>query len=145
MNDIFKLSKLSWCDGRYVQDLGTNSPFLADKRLLFIPTSCFRVTENNPNWGNFYRFASIFINATYCCYRCNTCVAQPIRAMKTWRHPFFHPIYHRQYSLSTKMQFNWFNWIKHLLQQRKRVSLVTGLNLTSQDTSWRQPCSTCSF
>ena len=61
MNDIFNLSKLSWCDGRYVQDLGTNSPFLADKRLLFIPTSCFRVTENNPNWGSFYRFASIFI------------------------------------------------------------------------------------
>lgn len=49
----------------------------------------------------FKRFASIFIIATCCCHRCNTCVAQPIRAMKTWRHPFFHPACRRQCSSST--------------------------------------------
>ena len=101
--NIFKFKELYRCDGRYVQDLGTNSPSLDDGRLLFIPTSCFRVTENNRNWDNFLRFASIFINATYWCYHCNTRIAQLIRAMKTWSRPLFHPIYHRRYSLSTSI------------------------------------------
>ena len=34
-------------------------------------------------------------------------------------------------------------WTSRTLQLGTRVSLVIGLNPTSHDTSWRQPCSTC--
>ena len=47
--DRFGQRKFSGCDGRYVQGLGTNSPWHADPRLLAIPASCSRVAENNPN------------------------------------------------------------------------------------------------
>ena len=45
----FGCYKLSWCDGRCVQDPGTYSPRRADPRLLAIPTSCRRVAAYNPN------------------------------------------------------------------------------------------------
>src|ERR1051325_9472235 len=45
----FGCCKLSWCDGRCVQDPGTYSPRHADPRLLAIPTSCRRVAACNPN------------------------------------------------------------------------------------------------
>src|SRR5699024_8052862 len=46
----FGCYRLSWCDGRCVQDPGTYSPRRADPRLLAIPTSCRRVAACNPNW-----------------------------------------------------------------------------------------------
>ena len=46
----FGCYKLSWCDGRCVQDPGTYSPQHADLRLLAIPASCRRVASCNPNW-----------------------------------------------------------------------------------------------
>ena len=46
----FGCYKLSWCDGRCVQDPGTYSPRRADPRLLAIPASCRRVAAYNPNW-----------------------------------------------------------------------------------------------
>ena len=45
----FKRSSFPACDGRCVQDLSTNSPQLADLRLLVIPPSCRRVAASNPN------------------------------------------------------------------------------------------------
>ena len=45
----FGCSRLSWCDGRCVQDPGTYSPRHADPRLLAIPPSCSRVSDCNPN------------------------------------------------------------------------------------------------
>src|SRR5699024_123954 len=45
----FGCYKLSWCDGRCVQDPGTYSPRRADPRLLAIPASCRRVAACNPN------------------------------------------------------------------------------------------------
>ena len=49
----FGCSRLSWCDGRCVQDPGTYSPRHADPRLLAIPTSCRRVAACNLNWDGF--------------------------------------------------------------------------------------------
>ena len=46
----FGCYKLSWCDGRCVQDPGTYSPWHADPRLLAIPASWRRVAASNPNW-----------------------------------------------------------------------------------------------
>jgi len=83
-------------DGRWVQGSGTNSPRRADPRLLVIPASCSRIAENNLNTGEFYRFAPIHIIATFCAHHCNTCVAQFIRVMRTWRDPSLPPVYHRQ-------------------------------------------------
>ena len=45
----FGCSRLSWCDGRCVQDPGTYSPRHADPRLLAIPPSCRRVSACNLN------------------------------------------------------------------------------------------------
>lgn len=44
-----QIKKLSCCDGRFVQSSEVISPFRADKRLLLISTSYFRVAENNSN------------------------------------------------------------------------------------------------
>jgi len=70
-------------DGRGVQGPGTNSPWRADPRLLVIPTSCSRVAESNLNYDRFLGFAPTRAIASHCAYHCNTCVAQPIRVMKT--------------------------------------------------------------
>ncbi|VFQ63259.1 unnamed protein product [Cuscuta campestris] len=48
-----------------------------------IPTSCSRVAENNPNLGNLSGFAPPYSLASHCHCHCSTCVAQPIRAMRT--------------------------------------------------------------
>ena len=45
----FGYYRLSWCDGRCVQDPGTYSPRHSDSRLLAIPTSCRRVAACNLN------------------------------------------------------------------------------------------------
>ena len=47
----FQYIQLPECDGRGVQGSGTYSPWRADPRLLVIPASCFRIAENNLNWG----------------------------------------------------------------------------------------------
>ena len=54
----FGCYKLSWCDGRCVQDPGTYSPRHSDSRLLAIPTSCRRVAAYNPNWDWLYEVCS---------------------------------------------------------------------------------------
>ena len=77
-------------DGRGVQGPGTNSPWRADPRLLVIPPSCPRVAEDNLNWDS-------FLGLTHCNCHCSTCVALPVRAMRTWRHPHLPPAYHRQF------------------------------------------------
>jgi len=91
----FKYSKLPWRDGRCVQDPGTYSPWRADPRLLAIPTSYSRVAENNPNWDDLLCFAQPHDFASLCNHHCSTCVAPLIRAMRTWRHRYLPPIYHR--------------------------------------------------
>lgn len=93
------------CDGRCVQGPGTYSPRHADPRLLAIPTSCSRVAENNPNWGNLSGFAPPYSLASHCNCHCSTCVAQPIRAMRTWRHPHLPPVYHWQSFVSAARTF----------------------------------------
>jgi len=84
---VFWPLELPECDGRGVQGPGTNSPWRADPRLLVIPTSCSRVAESNLNYDRFLGFTPTRIIVAHCTYHCNTCVAQPIRVMKTWRHP----------------------------------------------------------
>ena len=96
------------CDGRCVQGPGTYSPRHADPRLLAIPTSCSRVAENNPNWGNLSGFAPPYSLASHCNCHCSTCVAQPIRAMRTWRHPHLPPVYHWQSLVSAARTFSLF-------------------------------------
>ena len=92
-----RCNQLPWCDGRCVQDPGTYSPRRADPRLLVIPASCTRVAEYNPNWGIFLGFAKRRRLASYCKCHCSTCVAQHVRAMRTWRHPHLPPAYHWQF------------------------------------------------
>jgi len=106
------------------------SPKRSDLRLLTIPASWARVAELNPYWDAIYSFAPDYSFASFCAHHCSTCVALPIRAMRTWRHPHLPSTFSR---LSI-MHREWHN---------TRVALVNELNLTSHDTSWRQPCSTC--
>jgi len=108
----------------------TYSPKRSDLRLLTIPASWARVAELNPYWDAIYSFAPDYSFASFCAHHCSTCVALPIRAMRTWRHPHLPSTFSR---LSI-MHREWHN---------TRVALVNELNLTSHDTSWRQPCSTC--
>ena len=46
--------RLSWFDGRCVQDQETYSPQHADLRLLAIPTSKRRVSASYPNWDRLW-------------------------------------------------------------------------------------------
>ena len=75
--------------------------------------------------------------ATLCTCHCSTCVAQPIRAMMTCCDPHLPPTYIG--SIHREPLIVWFR------QLWMRVMLVMGLNHTSHDTSWQQPCSTCSW
>ena len=130
ISGFFRKSPLLKCDGRYVQSLGTYSPKRSDLRLLTIPASWARVAELNPYWDAISSLAPDYSFASFCAHHCSTCVALPIRAMRTWRHPHLPSTFSR---LSI-MHREWHN---------TRVALVNELNLTSHDTSWRQPCSTC--
>ena len=93
-------NQFPWCDGRCVQGSGTYSPQHADLRLLVIPSSWCRVADTNPNWDDFSGFAQICILAPHCDRHCSTCVAQSIRAVRTWRHPHLPPVYHWQFDES---------------------------------------------
>ena len=64
------------------------------------------------------------------------CVAQLIRAMRTWRHPHLPLIYKWQWVWSFILNMQ--NLISNL-----GVTLVKGINQTFHNTSWRQPCNTC--
>jgi hypothetical protein len=77
----FGCYRLSWCDGRCVQDPGTYSPRHADSRLLATPTSCRRVSAYNPNWDRLLSLAPPHGIASYCTGHCSTCVALDIRGM----------------------------------------------------------------
>jgi len=101
----FGQNQFPGCDGRCVQSPGAYSLWHADPRLLAIPTSCSRVAENNPNWGNISGFAPPYNLASHCNYHCSTCVAQPIKAMWTWRHPHLPPLYHWQSLVSVACTF----------------------------------------
>ena len=101
----FGRNQFPGCDGRCVQGPGTYSPRHADPRLLAISTSCSRVAENNPNWGNLSGFAPPYSLASHCHCHCSTCVAQPIRAMRTWRHPHLPPVSHWQSLVSAARTF----------------------------------------
>ena len=54
---------------------------MADARLLANPTSWSRVTDSNPNYDHFLRFAAYHYGATLCNGHCNTCVALDVRAV----------------------------------------------------------------
>lgn len=82
----FKYAQLPQLDGRCVQNSITYSPRLSDSRLLAIPSSCSRVAESNPDLDWFYRLAHHCWIAAHCINQCNTCVAQLIKAMMTWRY-----------------------------------------------------------
>ena len=107
---------------------------IADTPLLAIPTSWSRVADSNPNWGRFWGFAPPRGIASHCTGHCSTCAALGIRAIRTWRHPRLPPAWHGQSRYSAQ---------PNCWQITTRVALVAGLNRTSHDTSWRQPCSTC--
>src|SRR5918911_1802015 len=80
---VFWLSQLPWCDGRCVQGPGTYSPRRADPRLLAIPPSRGRVAARDPNRDGFSGLAPARAVASLCRRHCSTCVAQPMRAMRT--------------------------------------------------------------
>lgn len=109
---------------------------VADTRLLAISTSWGRVADLNPNLDRLYWFAPPYGIAPLCTGHCNTCVALDIRTMMTWRHPHLPPGFPGS---PIRVPYP-----EGQLQLIARVALVRGLNLTSHDTSWRQPCSTCS-
>lgn len=95
-------------------------------RLLTIPTSCSRISENNLNYDNFLRFALIHIFASFCHYLCNTWMAQFIRVIMTWRHLLL-------------LYF----FCNYYLNYRGRFRSLIGINQTSHDTNLRQPCNAC--
>ena len=107
------------CDGRCVQGPGTDSPRRSDPRLLVIPSSCCRVADNNLNCDDFSGFAQTCIFASHCDRHCSTCVAQPIRVVRTWRHPRLPPVYHRQFferiNGCLAVLFIFVNYVVHLL------------------------------
>ena len=70
------ISQLPNRDGRCVQGYVTNSPQRADLRLLTIPSSCSRVSENNLNWENFYSFTPVRTIVSLCGFHCNASIAQ---------------------------------------------------------------------
>ena len=127
------------CDGRCVQGPGTYSPRHADPRLLAIPTSCSRVAENNPNWGNLSGFAPPYSLASHCHCHCSTCVAQPIRAMRTWRHPHLPPVSHWQSLVSAARTFffvsergaYYYHYVPHHRAARLNAESSSAANSTS--------------
>ena len=54
----FGCYKLSWCDGRCVQDPGTYSPWHADPLLLAFPTSRSRGADCDPDYDRLYGIGS---------------------------------------------------------------------------------------
>lgn len=103
---------------------------VADWRLLAIPASWGRVSALNPNWDRLWWDYS------------PACAFDPL----------YRPLYH---VCSPGHQGPcWFGVILAFLpiisgsplwhiKHRARVAFVTRINGTSQDTNWRQPCSTC--
>ena len=76
-------NQLSWCDGRCVQGPGTYSPRHADPRLLAIPTSCSRVADLQSELRRLFGISSTSRLRCPLYHHCSTCVAQPVRAMRT--------------------------------------------------------------
>jgi len=60
---------------------------MADPPLLAIPTSCSRVPDYNPNWGQVSRFAPSHDIASHCPAHCIIYDALDIRGMRIWHHP----------------------------------------------------------
>ena len=88
----FGYYRLSWCDGRCVQNPRTYSPrhgwFAVTSDSSFMRASCSPQSELRPI---LVRFAPPFDIASHCTDHCSTCVAQGIRAMLIWRHPYLPP------------------------------------------------------
>ena len=107
---------------------------------IFMLSSCREHSE----MGRFFLwFAPTCVIATICNRHCNTCVAQPIRVMTTWRGPHLPPVYHRQFGAGIQHIDQSLLGQLAVWQYPMRVALVKGTNQTSRDTSWRQPCNTC--
>ena len=110
-NGTFGCYRLSWCDGRWVQDPRTYSPERSDLRLLVNPASRSRVADSHPNWDRFFGIGSVsrLGNPLYrplyhvCCPRCQ-------RAMLIWRHPLLPPRLKRASLRSLNFQFTIFNF-----------------------------------
>ena len=109
---------------------------VADTALLAIPPSCRRVAAYNLNWAWFWGFAPPRGLASHYIRHCSTCAALAVRAILTWRHPHLPPGWNQ--AVCPECSGFSSGW-----QQDTGVALVAGLNPTSHDTSWRQPCSTC--
>ena len=60
---------------------------ISNLRLLAIPTSYFRVSENNSDQKKFWRFVKFYNCTTFCIFQCSTSIAQHIKTMRTWRRP----------------------------------------------------------
>ena len=94
----FGCPRLSWCDGRCVQNprtystLRSWSAFTSDSN--FMKSSCRLQSELRPDLMG---LASPRDFATHCSGHCSTCVAQGVRAMLIWRHPHLPPSYPGQF------------------------------------------------
>ena len=79
----FTYNQFPWRDGRCVVKLATYSPQHADLRLLAIPPSYFRLSENNLYYDYFSNFTPDHSIVLLYNNHCNTCVAQSIKVILT--------------------------------------------------------------
>ena len=109
---------------------------MADARLLAIPPSRSQVCRLQSNWDRVWRLASVRTVAALCPYHCSTCVALGIGAMMTWTSS--PPSSHLAAAVCPKSP--------DITRWQLDMGLRSlGLNPTSHDTSWRQPCSTAAY
>jgi len=126
----FGYCHLSCCDGRWVQDSGTYSSLYG--WLAITSDSSFMRSGFRPQseLGNsLMGLAPRYRFATHCQFHCTTCAAQSIKGPRWFGVILtFLPV----------IQGSPLWQLKH----RVRVAHVTPFKGASQDTCWRQPCST---
>ena len=127
----FGYPQLAWLDGRWVQDSGTYSS----------PRSWLAITSN-----------SNFMRASFSPQSELGPALVGLSSSLRFQYPLYRPLYH---VCSPGHQGPcWFGVILTFLpiisgsplwhvKHRARVAFVTPIKGTSQDTNWRQPCSTC--
>ena len=127
----FGYPQLAWLDGRWVQDSGTYSS----------PRSWLAITSDSSFMRSGFRPQS----------ELRLVLVRLISALRH-RSALYQPLYH--VCGPGHQGPCWFGVILAFLpiisgsppwhlKHRARVAFVTRINGTSQDTNWRQPCSTC--
>ena len=106
---------------------------MADRWLLAIPPSCRRVAAYNPNWGRVYE-VTLALAGSHLFVPAIVARVSPRARGACWLDliPTF-----------LRLNTGGLSRVPNCGQLETGVALVAGLNPTSYDTSWRQPCTTC--